>query len=165
MQATVKASRSVCKALFLVSAILIAIATGFAAFNAITRFFLDLTFNWAEELCTYCVVLMVYLAIPKLEHTGDQLCITAIDLWVKGEKAQRILNYIRGLITGAAMVILGWNGISVMLKAFKRHQVTYILQLPKGALYAIAMGCLLLAVLVWLVIMICNKGEFDNEPG
>lgn len=165
MQASVKASRWVCKSLFLISAILIAIATGFAAFNAITRFFLDLTFNWAEELCTYCVVLMVYLAIPRLEFTGDQLCITAIDLWVKSPKAQRILTYVRGVITGAALVILGWNGIDVMLKAFKRNQMTYILQLPKGTLYAIAMGCLVIAVLAWLIIMIFNKGEFDNEPG
>lgn len=164
MQACVKVSRWVCRILFVISAALIAVATGFAAFNALTRFFLDLTFNWAEELCTYCVVLMVYLAIPGLEHTGDQLCITAIDLWVKGSLGQRILNYVRGLITGAAMVILGWNGYSVMLKAFKRNQVTYILQLPKGALYAIAMGCMAIAVLVWLVIMICNKGDFDNEP-
>lgn len=164
MQVCVKISRWVCRILFLISAILIAVATGFAAFNALTRFFLDLTFNWAEELCTYCVVLMVYLAIPILEHTGDQLCITAIDMWVKGSLGQRILNYVRGLITGAAMVILGWHGVDVMLKAFKRSQVTYILQLPKGILYAIAMGCIAIAVLVWLIIMICNKGEFDNEP-
>ena len=163
MQACVKSSRWVNKSLFLISAILIAIATGFAAFNAITRFFLDLTFNWAEELCTYCVVLMVYLAIPRLEFTGDQLCITAIDLWVKGEVGQRILNYVRGLITGVTMVILGWNGVSVMLKAFKRHQITYILQLPKGVLYAIAMGSIFLAVLAWVIIMICNKGGFDDE--
>lgn len=165
MQTVVKASGWVCKVLFVISAILIAVATGFAAFNSLTRFCLDLTFNWAEELCTYCVVLMVYLAMPMLEHTGDQLCITAIDLWVKGSVGQRILNYIRGVITSVAMVILGYNGISVMLKAFKRNQVTYILQIPKGYLYAIAMGCILISVLVWLVIMICNKGEFDNEPG
>lgn len=165
MQACVKVSRWVCKALFVLSAILIAGATGFAAFNAITRFFFKLTFNWAEELCTYCVVMMVYLAIPMLEHTGDQLCITAIDLWVKGSLGQRILNYVRGIITGGAMVIMGYHGFDVMLKAFKRSQVTYILQLPKGALYAIAVGCLALAVLVWLVIMICNKGGFDHEPG
>ncbi len=165
MQTCVKASRAVCKVLFVVSAILIAIATAFAAFNSLTRFCLSLTFNWAEELCTYCVVMMVYLAMPMLEHTGDQLCITAIDLWVKKPLGQRILNYFRGLVTGAAMVILGWNGFNVMLKAFKRNQVTYILQLPKGVLYAIAVACLVIAVLVWLIIMICNKGDFDNEPG
>ncbi len=162
MQICVKASRTVCKGLFFVSAILIAIATAFASFNALTRFFLDLTFNWADELCTYCVVMMVYLAIPMLEHTGDQLCITAIDLWVKNPTGQRILNYIRGIVTGAAMVILSYHGFNVMLKAFKRSQVTYILQLPKGVLYAIAMACLAIAVLVWLVIMICNKGDFDH---
>ena len=165
MQACVKVSRWACKALFVVSAILIAVATGFAAFNSLTRFFLSVTFNWAEELCTYCVVMMVYLAIPILEHTGDQLCITAIDLWVKGSLGQRILNYIRGLITGAAMVFLGWHGITVMLKAFKRHQITYILQLPKGVLYAIVLVCIAVTILAWLIIMICNKGEFDNEPG
>lgn len=163
MRVCVKGMHYVTQALFAVSAVLIAAATGFAAFNAITRFFLDLTFNWAEELCTYCVVLMVYLVIARLEFTGDQLCITAIDLWVKNATAQRVLNYIRGILTGAALTILGWHGISVMLKAFKRHQVTYILRLPKGILYAVALGCLAITVLVWLVLMICNKGDFEHD--
>lgn len=162
MQVCVKATRYVRRFLFAIAAILIAGATGFAAFNAISRFFFHLTFSWAEELCTYCVVLMVYLAIPHLEGCGDQLCITAIDLWVKNKTAQRILNYIRGLITSAALVILGWHGFDVMLKAFKRNQVTYTLQIPKGALYAAAMACLIITVIVWIVLMLCNKGDFDD---
>ena len=162
MHGIVVGSRWVRRVLFSISAILIAVATGFAAFNAIVRFF-GVSFNWAEELCTYCVVMMVYLCLPHLEGTGDQLCITAIDLWVKGKTGQRILNYIRGILTGGALVILGWYGLDVMKKAFKRAQVTYILQLPKGILYAVAAACILIAVLVWLILMICNKGEFDDE--
>ena len=52
-----------------------------------------------------------------------------------------------------------------MLKAFKRNQLTYILQLPKGVLYGIVMLCLFITVIVWLVIMICNKGEFEHDAG
>lgn len=162
MQVCVKATRYIRRFLFILSALLIAVATGFAAFNAIARFFFDSTFSWAEELCTYCVVLMVYLVIPQLEGSGDQLCITAIDLWVKNQTIQRILNYIRGLITGAAMVILSYHGFDVMMKAFKRNQITYTLQIPKGYLYGIALACLAITVLVWLVLMICNKGDFDD---
>ena len=162
MQLCVKTTRHIRRFLFVISAVLIAVATGFAAFNAIARFFFHTTFSWSEELCTYCVVLMVYMALPHLEGSGDQLCITAIDLLVKGKIGQRILNYIRGLVTGAAMVILSYHGFDVMLKAFKRNQVTFTLQIPKGYLYGIALLCLVVTIVVWLVLMICNKGEFDD---
>jgi len=144
-----------------VSAVLIALATALATINTVARFFTG-GFTWSEELCTYCVVLMVYLAMPYLERAGDQLCITAIDLWVKGERAQRILSYIRGIITSAAMLVLGYYGVDVMLKAFKRHQVTYVLQLPRGGLYAIVLVCIFVAVAAWVVLMLCKKGEFDD---
>ena len=161
MQTVVKITRYVRRFLFAISALLIAVSTGFAAFNAIARRF-GASFTWAEELYTYCVVMMVYLALAHLEGSGDQLCITAIDMWVKGKTGQRILNYIRGILTSVALVILGWHGIDVMLKAFKRSQVTYILHMPKGILYAVAMGSLFISVLVWVVLMICNKGDFDD---
>ena len=147
--------------MFTISAVFIAAATAIASINAILRF-CGVGFGWADELYTYLVVLMVYLSLAWLEGAGDQLCITAIDSLVKSTKGQRILNYIRGIFTDAALVILGYYGINVMLKAFQRNQLTYILQLPKGILYAIAMACLLITVIVWLVIMICNRGEFDT---
>ena len=161
MQACVKVSRHVTGALFAVSAVLIALATALATINTVARFFTG-GFTWSEELCTYCVVLMVYLAMPYLERAGDQLCITAIDLWVKGERAQRVLSYIRGIITSAAMLVLGYYGVDVMLKAFKRHQVTYVLQLPRGGLYAIVLVCIFVAVAAWVILMLCKKGEFDD---
>ena len=103
--------------------------------------------------------------IRKQEGTGDQLCITAIDSWVKNPIGQRILNYIRGIITSLALCTIAYYGFNVMLKAFKRNQLTYILQLPKGVLYGIVMLCLFITVIVWLVIMICNKGEFEHDAG
>lgn len=161
MQVIVKATGYVRRFLMAVSAICIAVSTVFATINAIARFTVS-GFSWAEELCTYCIVLMVYLALPHLEGTGDQLCITAIDLWVKGKTGQRILNYIRGIITSVTMAVLGYYGLQVMLKAFKRSQVTFVLQLPKGVLYGIAAACIAITLIIWLVLMICNKGEFDE---
>ena len=161
MQVCVKGTRYVRRFLFTISAILIAAATALATLNAVVRFF-GMGFIWAEELCSYCIVLMVYLAIPHLEGSGDQLCISAIDALVKGKTGQRILNYIRGVITSVIMVVLGYHGFDVMMKAFKRSQVTYVLQMPKGALYAVAMACILVALVVWVVLMLCNKGEFDE---
>ena len=76
---------------------------------------------------------------------------------------QRILNYIRGIITSVIMVVLGYHGLDVMMKAFKRNQVTYVLQMPKGVLYAIAMICIVVALVVWVVLMLCNKGDFDHD--
>ena len=162
MQRCVLITRRIRKILFAISALFIAAASAIASINAILRF-CGVGFGWADELYTYLVVLMVYLALAHLEGTGDQLCITAIDSLVKSKKGQTILNYIRGIITSAALITLGYYGINVTMKAFQRHQVTYILQLPKGILYAIAMACLLITVLVWLVIMICNKGQFDTD--
>ena len=62
----------------------------------------------------------------------------------------------------AAMLVLGYYGVDVMLKAFKRHQVTYVLQLPRGGLYAIVLVCIFVAVAAWVVLMLCKKGEFDD---
>ena len=162
MQVCVKITRYVRTFLFSISALLIAVATALATLNAIVRF-AGKGFTWSEELCSYCIVLMVYLAIPYLEGAGDQLCISAIDLWVKGKTGQRILNYIRGIITSVIMVVLGYLGLDVMMKAFKRNQVTYVLQMPKGVLYAIAMICIVVALVVWVVLMLCNKGDFDHD--
>lgn len=153
--------RYIRRGLFLLSAVLIAIATALATVNAIARFFGE-GFTWTEELCSYCIVLMAYLAIPHLEGANDQLCISAIDLWVKGKVGQTILNYIRSLVTSVVLVVMGWHGVDVMLKAFRRNQLTYVLHMPKGILYAIAMVCLVVGVLTLLVIMICNKGEADE---
>ena len=58
--------------------------------------------------------------------------------------------------------MLTYYGFSVTLTAFERSQVTYVLHMPKGILYGIATLTLALTVIVWLVIMICNKGEFDE---
>lgn len=161
MQTCLKVMRYIRRGLFLLSAVLIAIATALATVNAIARFFGE-GFTWTEELCSYCIVLMAYLAIPYLEGANDQLCISAIDLWVKGKVGQTILNYIRSLVTGVVLVVMGWHGVDVMLKAFRRNQLTYVLHMPKGILYAIAMVCLVVGVLTLLVIMICNKGEADE---
>ena len=161
MQICLKVTRKINKFLMGISAILIALATALATVNAFMRFFSS-GVAWSEEMTSYCVVLLVYLAIPLLELTGDQLNITAIDLVVKGKTAQRVLNYIRGLVTGSAMVILAYYGFTVMSNAFMRSQVTYVLHIPKGILYGLTTGCLVLAVLAWLVIMIFNKGDFDE---
>lgn len=161
METCVKIMRHIRHFMFMLSAVLIAIATALATVNAIARFFGE-GFTWTEELCSYCIVLMAYLAIPYLEGANDQLCISAIDLWVKGKVGQTVLSYIRSLVTSVVLVIMGWHGVDVMLKAFRRNQLTYVLHMPKGILYAIAMVCLVVGVLTLLVIMICNKGEADQ---
>ena len=161
MQACVKAIRYVRRGFFVVSAAFIAVASALAAVNAILRF-MGIGFGWADELYIYLVVLMVYLALPQLEGTGDQLCISAIDSWVKGKVGKKVINYFRQLVTGAALVTLAYYGLQVMIKAFSRNQLTYILMLPKGILYAIAVLSIVVAVIVILIIMICNKGEFDD---
>ena len=161
MQACLKILRSIRHILFSISAILIAFATAVATLNAIVRFF-GVSFTWAEELCSYGIVLMVYLALPYLEGAGDQLTISAIDLWVKGEIGQRILRYIQGIITSVVMVILGYHGLDVMMRAFRRSQVTYVLQIPRGALYAIVLVCILVALLTWIALMLFRKGDYDE---
>lgn len=164
MKTCVKITRYIRRGMFMISGAFIGLATALAAMNAILRFF-GLGLGWADEMYVYLVVLMVYICLPQLEGTGDQLCITAIDSWVKNPIGQRILNYIRGIITSVALCVIAYYGFNVMLKAFKRNQLTYILQLPKGVLYGIVMLCLFITVIVWLVIMICNKGEFDHDAG
>ncbi len=161
MQMCVKAARYIRKAFFAVSAVFIALASALAAINAILRF-AGMGFGWADELYVYLVVLMVYLALPQLEGTGDQLCISAIDMWVKGTVGKKILNYFRQIVTSIALCGLAYYGFKVMLKAFARNQKTYILMLPKGMLYGVAVISLIVAVAMLVIIMICNKGEFDD---
>lgn len=161
MQTCVKCTRYARSFLMTVSAAFIGLSTLLATVNAIARF-MSKGIPWTEELCAYFVVMLVYFALPQLEGSGDQLCITAIDMVVKGKTGQRILNYLRGVFTGAAMLLLSYYGFQVMMKAVQRSQVTYVLQFPKSVLYGAATFCLAITVIVWLVIMICNKGEFDE---
>ena len=102
MKTCVKITGYIRRVMFMISGVFIACATALAALNALLRFF-GLGLGWADEMYVYFIVLMVYIALPQLEGTGDQLCITAIDSWVKNPIGQRILNYIRGIITSFAV--------------------------------------------------------------
>ncbi len=161
MEKWVKITRHIRRILYSISVVFITIATALAAVNSILRF-VGVGFPWADELYVYLIVLMVYLALPQMEGAGDQLCISAIDSWIKGEKGKKILNYFRQIVTCGALTLLAYYGMQVMIKAFTRKQLTYILMLPKGILYAIAVISIAAAIFALLVIMIFNKGEFDD---
>ena len=51
-------------ALLTASAALGGISALLATVNALSRKFLSVSFPWAEELCTYMIVIAVFLAIP-----------------------------------------------------------------------------------------------------
>ncbi len=143
-------------------AIFIFISTLLAAVNAILRFTVGAGFPWSEELCSYLIVLSVFVLISYLEFTDKQLCIGVLNGFLKNESIKRVITIVRGLITMGFMGMLAYYGVLVTQKAFSRMTVTFVLQMPRFILYGIVTACFILAILSWIVIIFFEKGDIKE---
>ena len=163
MKATIiKTTRNISRFLWSVAGFFVIASTLIITANTIMRYFFGDPFTWSDELSTYLVIIMVFLALPFLEYSGNQLCIGAILSIVKSEKGRRILVYVRGLLTLGATSIMTYFGFSVTYRAYERALVTYVLHIPKYITYGITAACFVITIIVWLVIMGFRKGEYDK---
>lgn len=147
--------------LWLVSAaaVLLGVSTILATVNAFCRKFLLISIPWSEELCTYCVVIAVFLVIPYLELKDKQLSIGLLGSVVKSQKFLKVVFLIRGVFITLLGVIIVKFGINSTQAAHASNVMTYVLKWPKSIFFAIAVGCFALAIISWISIFALNKGD------
>ncbi len=143
------------------AAIFIFLSTFLAAVNAILRFSIGAGFPWSEELSSYFVVMLVFIALPNLEYTNRQLSIGVLNSFVHNPTVLKGIAIFRGLITLGFLGMLVKLGIDITQKAHMRETVTFVLQMPRFLLYGTVTLFFVIAILSW-VIVICKKGEFKN---
>ena len=144
-----------------IGALFIFLSTLLAAINAILRFTIGAGFPWSEELCSYFVVMLVFICIPYLEYSDKQLSIGVLNSILKNKTAKKVITIIRGLFTLGFLAVLVYLGVEVAQKAFDRETVTFVLQIPRFILYSIVTAFFALAIISWIIV-ICRKGEFRD---
>ena len=144
-----------------IAGVLIFFSTILSTVGAAARYIFKAPIIWGTELSLFCVIGMVYLAMPVLEYENNQLTISAILKWVKTEKGRKILVYIRGIITIATSAIISYYGFTISLRTISRNILTPTLGFNKGIFYLIVSICFAISVLVWIVIFI-RKGEYKD---
>jgi len=137
----------------------VGVSTFLAAINAILRYSGVGAFPWAEELCSYLVVLMVFLSLPYLEFTGQQLTIDIFQTYVKNKTIRVIAKWINGLVTAVFLGLLTYYGFFVTRTAFIRQTKTAVLQMPRYIIYAIIVISFAVAVISWIVLLTAGKKE------
>lgn len=134
-------------------------AAFFACINVISRYGFKHSITWAEELCTYVCTLVVFLAFAYLETEDQQLCIDLVTSTVKNKTVLLVLYVLRGIVTLVITAILIRYGIASMLTAFNLGTVTYVLKIPRYAMYCVVIFGYICVMLGWLSVLLVNKGR------
>ena len=134
-------------------------AAVFACLNAISRYCFNHSFSWAEELCTYVCTLIVFLTFAWLETEDQQLCIDLLTSTVKNQKVLLALHILRGLVTLVITGLLIKYGLSAAATAFRLGTSTYVLKIPRFAMYCVVLFGYICVMLGWLSVILLNKGR------
>ena len=135
------------------------VAALLACFNFVSRYFFSHSFSWAEELCTYICTLVVFLTFAWLETEDQQLCIDLVTSTVKNQKVLLVLYILRGIVTLVITALLIRYGISATLTAFQLGTSTYVLKIPRFAMYCVVIFGYICVMLGWLSVLLLNKGR------
>jgi len=146
-------------ALMSAAAILLGCSSLLAIINAICRKFFLISLPWAEELCTYMVVIAAFIAIPFLELKDGQLSIGLLSSLVKNQKFMKVVFILRGVLIMVISLIVIRFGIASTQAAMISNTLTYVLKWPKYIFFAIAVGSFILVLVSWLSIYLINKGD------
>lgn len=130
-----------------------------ACVNVISRYGFHHSFDWAEELCTYIIVLVVFQTFAWLETEDQQLCIDLITSVVKNQKVLLFLHVLRGILTliiTGLLVKYGWDS---MMTAYRLGTSTYVLLIPRYIMYIFVLFGYVCVMLGWLSVLLLNKGR------
>ena len=130
-----------------------------ATVNAVSRKFLSVSFPWAEELCTYLVVIAVFMAIPYLELKDKQLCVDLLSNSIKNKYLLKVLYIFRGVVIIFLCVIVAKYGLASTITAYQTNTLTYVLQWPRAIFFGIGVASFILAIVSWAAAIFLNKGE------
>lgn len=127
--------------------------------NAICRKFANFTFPWAEELCTYMIVMAVFLIIPYLELSDGHLSVGIIESVIPNKVFNKILFIFKGILILVIFVLIVRYGYAATVNAHISNTMTYVLKWPRSIFFGVAVVSFVLSIISWLSIFILNKGD------
>lgn len=151
-----------------ISGILVGLSAFMATINALLRKIASFSFPWAEELCTYAVVMAAFLAIPYLEFKGRQLSVDLLANAVKNKpKAVRALRIFSSIIIMVVCCVIVWYGWISSMTAIETEITTFVLSWPRAIYFIFAVVCLALAVIasIFSIILDGPTEDEDKEDG
>jgi len=159
VQKIIQGQKTIYNAMAKISGFAMLGAAIFACINVFCRYLLNHSFNWAEELCTYVIVLCVFFTFAWLETEDQQLCIDIVTASVKNKKTLLVLYILRGIVTLAIISILIYYGWSSMITAQQLGTATYVLKIPRYIMYALVLIGYACVIIGWLSVLLLNKGR------
>ncbi len=151
------------KVLVAISVVFLAASVALSTLNAISRSFFLTSFPWIEELCCYLAGLVMFLMMPYLEFTDDQLSISFLDEKFKNNQtARKILFYIRGFFTVLFNGILIRAGFRVVERNLNLGSASPVMKIPYGGLYTVVLAALVLVIVYWAFHIFIN--EWRGKP-
>ena len=89
--------------------LMLAIASGLAVFQVITRFVLEQPAEWTEVLIRFSLIWMVFLAIPAAFRQGAMVSVDVLYRW-SPPRIRRVLDWVTSLAALALICVIIWWG-------------------------------------------------------
>ena len=89
--------------------LMLAIASGLAVFQVITRFVLEQPAEWTEVLIRFSLIWMVFLAIPSAFRQGAMVSVDVLYRW-SPPRIKRVLDWVVALAALALIGVIIWWG-------------------------------------------------------
>lgn len=158
MKALRKITEKALNAVIALSAVMLASSMLIYAYNCFMRYAVRAPMSWPEEYCTYIVVLMVFFMQCRLEFKDESLCIGLLDnMMEKNPVLERLLFYLRGVISLIVFGILLNVGVSVAKQNFFYGSISPVLKFSMGMYFALVDVCLALVMVFWVVNIITRR--------
>lgn len=132
-------------------------------FQVASRFLLNYSLAWSEELARYIFIWQVWLAVPYAVTKGRHI---RLELFpdVLGSKGKFVLDMIFFIASAGFFAFVSWQSIFVTQGVFMMSQVTPVMQIPKWICYlSVPIGCFL-AVFRFIQYGILRIIRFKNNP-
>ncbi|MGB3071151.1 MAG: TRAP transporter small permease [Ottowia sp.] len=124
--------------------LMLAVASGLAVFQIVTRFVLEQPAEWSEVLIRFSLIWMVFLGIPMAFRQGAMVSVDAL-YRAMPDKLKRILDALAALAALILMIIVLWWGYDYAVRGSVQTMAglevlsmfwAYI-AMPVGAVFAI----------------------------
>jgi TRAP-type C4-dicarboxylate transport system permease small subunit len=162
-----KTVSSICKASDSISMIMLCVCVSSAFLNTVFRYVFNAPLRWSEELCVITLIWMVYISLPSIERTNNQLCMTALYNMFP-QKIKDIVNILRSIVTVFICYIVTKTGWALVERNFELKINTQVFNWPYGIIYFIIPLCFALIIIVRISDVRARIGtneEFtDSEP-
>ena len=140
--------------------LMLAIASGLAVFQVITRFVLEQPAEWTEVLIRFSLIWMVFMGIPMAFRQGAMVSVDALYRAVPTH-IKRVLDLVVALAALALMLIILWWGydyavrgrVQTMAGLESLSMFWAYVAMPVGALFSVIAIVALAALTLMLIIL------------